>query len=37
MGAPEKPYITKDSKGFYKCFIKTFKEIDEKYNALNKE
>ena len=37
MGAPEKPYITKDSSGFYKCFIKTFKEIDEKYNALNKE
>ena len=37
MGAPEKPYITKDSSGFYKCFIKTFKEIDEKYQQLNKE
>ncbi len=36
LGVPEKPYITEDSKGFYKCFIKTFKEIDEKYQQLNK-
>lgn len=29
-----KPYITKDSKGFYKCFIKYFKFIDENYNKI---
>lgn len=33
-GAPEKPYITKDSKGFYKCFHKTFTNIDEEYQKL---
>ena len=33
-GAPEKPYITEDSQGFYKCFIKTFKEIDQEYQRI---
>jgi len=28
------PYITEESKGFYKCFIKTFKEIDEEYSRI---
>lgn len=28
------PYITKDSQGFYKCFIKTFDEIDAEYNRI---
>ena len=32
--APEKPYITEESQGFYKCFIKTFKDIDEEYQKL---
>lgn len=31
-GAPVEPYITNESKGFYKCFIKTFKDIDVEYN-----
>lgn len=32
---PEKThYITKDSKGFYKCFIKTFDEIDEEHKKI---
>ena len=31
---PEKPYITDDSEGFYKCFIKTFKEIDAEYEKI---
>lgn len=34
-GAPESPYITKDSKGFYKCFIKTFGYIDKRYAELS--
>lgn len=33
---PIKPYITEDSKGFYKCFIKTFKEIDLEYENILK-
>lgn len=28
-------YITKDSKGFYKCFIKTFEFIDKEYEKIN--
>lgn len=28
---PVTPYITSESKGFYKCFIKHFAEIDKKY------
>jgi hypothetical protein len=28
------PYITKESDGFYKCFINTFKEIDKRYNEI---
>ena len=28
-------YINKDSKGFYKCFIKTFDFIDKEYNKIN--
>ncbi len=28
------PYITNESDGFYKCFIKTFREIDEEYARL---
>ena len=27
-------YITKNSKGFYKCFIKTFDFIDKEYNKI---
>ncbi len=30
------PYITKDSAGFYKCFIKTFEDIDAKYDKIFK-
>lgn len=30
-------YITKDSKGFYKCFIKTFDFIDREYKKIGKE
>lgn len=33
-GSPEKPYITENSKGFYKCFIKSFKKIDEDYKKI---
>lgn len=33
-GLPEKPYITKDSEGFYKCFVKTFEKIDKEYQAI---
>lgn len=28
------PYITDNSKGFYKCFIKYFKWIDQEYNKI---
>jgi len=31
------PYINESSSGFYHCFIKTFKEIDERYNEINKQ
>ncbi len=31
---PYQPYITENSKGFYSCFIKTFKEIDAEYERL---
>ncbi len=31
---PEKPYIDENSRGFFKCFIRTFREIDEQYAAL---
>ena len=31
----ETNYIDKNSKGFYKCFIKTFEEIDETYKEIN--
>ena len=30
------PYITEDSKGFYKCFIKYFKWIDKEYLKIKK-
>lgn len=36
-GAPENPYITEASKGFYKCFIKTFRYIDKRYDELTAE
>ena len=29
-------YITKKSKGFYKCFIKTFEFIDREYEKISK-
>lgn len=32
--SPVQPYITKDSKGFYKCFIKYFASIDEEYQTI---
>ncbi len=28
------PYITNDSSGFYECFIKTFKEIEKRYEEI---
>ncbi len=31
---PEKPYIDENSRGFYKCFIRTFRAIDQQYAAL---
>lgn len=31
---PEKPYITKESKGFYKCFIKTFDTIEREFENI---
>lgn len=31
------PYITEQSDGFYKCFIKTFKDIDERYKEIKKD
>lgn len=34
QGAPRQPYITAQSKGFYKCFIKHFAQIDEQYKEL---
>lgn len=34
--SPLVPYITKDSKGFYKCFIKYFDNIDEEYQAIQR-
>ena len=33
---PSKDYINDNSKGFYKCFIKTFKNIDEEYESIAK-
>lgn len=32
--SPITPYITKDSKGFYKCFIDYFANIDEEYEKI---
>ncbi len=32
--SPYEPYITEKSEGFYKCFIKTFAEIDAEYERL---
>lgn len=32
--SPVKPYITPDSKGFYKCFIAHFAKIEEEHNRL---
>ena len=29
-------FVTDETKGFFKCYIKTFKEIDEKYNNIKK-
>ena len=36
-GPPEKPYITENAKGFYKCFIRTFEHIESEYARLLKE
>ena len=33
-GPPEQPYITGESQGFYKCYIKYFQKIDEDYERL---
>lgn len=33
-GPPAKPYITENSRGFYKCYIKYFAKIDEEYEKL---
>lgn len=35
--APLTPYITKKSKGFYKCFIKTFDQIDYEYDKIKEQ
>lgn len=32
--SPFKPYITKDSKGFYKCFIRYFASINKEHRKL---
>ena len=31
---PDSPYIRKDSRGFYACFVRTFARIDEEYARL---
>ena len=31
---PEPPYIGENSRGFFKCFVRTFRDIDERYAAL---
>ncbi len=31
---PYEPYITENSEGFYKCFIKTFADIDAEYDRI---
>lgn len=33
--SPTPTYITKDSKGFFKCFIKHFNDIDNEYAKIN--
>ena len=33
-GPPAKPYITGESRGFYKCFIRYFAKIDAEYERL---
>lgn len=33
-GKPEKPYITEDSQGFYKCFINYFKRIEDEHKKI---
>ncbi|MDD5952978.1 MAG: EFR1 family ferrodoxin [Oscillospiraceae bacterium] len=35
--SPLTPYITKDSKGFYKCFIAYFEQIDREHKRLFRE
>ncbi len=35
--SPAEPYITENSSGFYKCFIKTFNDIDMRYSAISAE
>lgn len=30
----EKPYITDDTKGFFKCYIKTYRDIDKRHKEL---
>lgn len=32
--SPVRPYITPESKGFYKCFIRSFEKIDKTYAEL---
>ncbi len=34
LGPPDTPYITKDSEGFYSCFIEHFAEIDRLHKEL---
>ncbi len=33
-GPPPKPYITEESRGFYRCFVRHFAAIDEEYARL---
>ncbi len=33
-GAPDRPYITEDSRGFYRCFVRHFAKIDARHREL---
>ena len=33
-GKPEKPYITEESQGFYKCFISYFQKIEDEHKEI---
>ncbi len=33
----EKPYITKDTKGFFRCYVKTYDAIEKRYHEIKDE